>query len=56
MMLAPEEGGTSVRVVHRDLPDLEACQHALEWPHFLQRLVVAGGGRDRGRDPWASRR
>jgi uncharacterized protein YndB with AHSA1/START domain len=51
--LTPEDDGTTVRVVHRDLPVLEARQHALGWPHFLGRLVVAGAGRDPGRDPWA---
>jgi uncharacterized protein YndB with AHSA1/START domain len=52
--LAPEKGGTMVRVEHRDLPDLEARQHALGWPHFFARLVVAGAGGDPGPDPWAS--
>ena len=44
--LTPEDDGTTVRVVHRDLPVLEARQHAVGWPHFLGRLVVAGAGRD----------
>jgi uncharacterized protein YndB with AHSA1/START domain len=52
--LTPENEGTTVRVVHRDLPILEARRHAVGWPHFLGRLVVAGSGRDPGRDPWAS--
>lgn len=51
--LAEEEGGTTVHVVHSDLPDLEARRHALGWPHFLERLAVAGAGGDPGRDPWA---
>jgi uncharacterized protein YndB with AHSA1/START domain len=51
--LTAEDGGTTVRVVHSDLPDLESRQHALGWPHFLERLVVAGAGRDPGPDPWA---
>jgi uncharacterized protein YndB with AHSA1/START domain len=51
-----EEGGTTVRVVHADLPELESRQHALGWPHFLERLVIAGVGGDPGRDPWAPTR
>jgi uncharacterized protein YndB with AHSA1/START domain len=51
--LTPEGDGTTVRVEHRDLPELEAPQHALGWPHFLDRLVVAGAGGDPGPDPWA---
>jgi uncharacterized protein YndB with AHSA1/START domain len=53
--LTPESDGTTVRVVHRDLPELEASQHALGWSHFLERLVVAGAGGDAGPDPWADR-
>lgn len=49
-----EEGGTTVRVVHRHLPEHEARQHALGWPHFLERLVLAGAGHDPGPDPWAA--
>jgi uncharacterized protein YndB with AHSA1/START domain len=51
--LTPERDGTTVRVVHRDLPALEAEQHAVGWAHFLERLVDAGAGRDPGPDPWA---
>lgn len=48
----PHAGGTLVQVVHRDLPDVEAPQHALGWPHFLERLVHLGEGEDPGPDPW----
>lgn len=48
-----EGGGTTVRVIHRDLPEPEAPQHALGLPHFLERLVAAGAGHDPGPDPWA---
>lgn len=51
--LTPEGDGTTVRVVHDGLPELEARQHALGWSHFLARLVAAGAGRDPGPDPWA---
>jgi uncharacterized protein YndB with AHSA1/START domain len=52
--LSNEGDGTTVRIVHRDLPDSEAPQHAIGWPHFLQRLVLAGAGGDPGPDPWAT--
>ena len=52
--LAPEEGGTGVRIVHHGLPELERDLHAVGWAHFLGRLMVAGAGGDPGRDPWAS--
>ena len=53
--LTPDGDGTTVTVVHRDLPELEARQHALGWEHFLERLVIAGGGDDPGPDPWGDR-
>jgi uncharacterized protein YndB with AHSA1/START domain len=46
--------GTTVRVVHSELPELEAPQHAIGWEHFLARLAVAGAGGDPGQDPWAT--
>jgi uncharacterized protein YndB with AHSA1/START domain len=52
--LTPDGDGTIVRVEHRDLPELEAEQHALGWQHFLARLVRAAGGGDPGPDPWAT--
>jgi uncharacterized protein YndB with AHSA1/START domain len=51
--LTPDGEGTTVRVVHRDLPPVEAREHAIGWPHFLGRLVIAGAGEDPGSDPWA---
>jgi uncharacterized protein YndB with AHSA1/START domain len=54
--LTREGGGTTVSVVHRGLPELEARQHAMGWPHFLGRLSLAGTGADPGPDPWGSRR
>lgn len=53
--LRAEGTGTSVSIVHRDLPALEARRHALGWPHFLERLVAAAGGGDPGVDPWRQR-
>jgi uncharacterized protein YndB with AHSA1/START domain len=52
--LTPEAEGTTVRIVHRDLPALDARQHAIGWPHFLERLITAGPGGDPGPDPWAT--
>jgi uncharacterized protein YndB with AHSA1/START domain len=52
--LTPDADGTTVRIVHRDLPEVEATQHALGWKHFLERLVTAGAGGDPGPDPWAT--
>jgi uncharacterized protein YndB with AHSA1/START domain len=51
--LTPDGDGTTVEVVHRDLPELDAALHAVGWEHFLQRLVTAGAGGDPGPDPWA---
>jgi hypothetical protein len=50
----PKDGGTLVELVHRGLPEAEAEQHAVGWRHFLERLVIAGTGRDPGPDPWAT--
>ncbi|MDQ3993018.1 MAG: SRPBCC domain-containing protein [Actinomycetota bacterium] len=52
--LRADAGGTTVSIVHRDLPEFEARQHALGWSHFLARLVIAGAGGDPGPDPWAA--
>jgi hypothetical protein len=35
--LTDHEGGTLVRVLHRDLPLMEAAKHAIGWQHFLPR-------------------
>jgi uncharacterized protein YndB with AHSA1/START domain len=53
--LAPHAGGTTVTVVHRDLPHAEAAQHAIGWSHFLARLAIAAGGGDPGLDPFSAR-
>jgi uncharacterized protein YndB with AHSA1/START domain len=52
--LTPENGGTTVRIVHSDLPELDAQQHAIGWQHFLERLMTAGAGGNAGPDPWAT--
>jgi uncharacterized protein YndB with AHSA1/START domain len=50
----PEAGGTLVEVVHSDLPEPEAAQHAIGWNHFLARLAALASGGDPGPDPWAT--
>jgi uncharacterized protein YndB with AHSA1/START domain len=52
--LTPEAGGTTVRIAHRDLPEPDAAEHAIGWPHFLARLGAAAAGREPGADPWAT--
>jgi uncharacterized protein YndB with AHSA1/START domain len=53
--LAPEGDGTSLRFVHKDLPNAEAvASHAHGWDHYLPRLETAAGGGDPGEDPWVT--
>jgi uncharacterized protein YndB with AHSA1/START domain len=53
--LKPEGDGTSVRFVHKDLPNAEAVtSHAHGWDHYLPRLELAAVGRDPGADPWVA--
>jgi uncharacterized protein YndB with AHSA1/START domain len=53
--LQPDGRGTQLRFTHRDLPNAEAAEsHAHGWDHYLERLVIAAGGGDPGRDPWLS--
>jgi uncharacterized protein YndB with AHSA1/START domain len=53
--LVPEGEGTTVRLVHSDLPGADAAaSHGHGWQHYLERLVIAAGGRDPGEDPWIS--
>ena len=46
--------GTLVQLEHTGLSKREASKHAVGWPHFFQRLRIAGGGGDPGADPWAT--
>jgi uncharacterized protein YndB with AHSA1/START domain len=51
--LVPNGDGTTLRFRHYGLPDEGAAQsHAHGWDHYLDRLAVAAGGGDPGRDPW----
>jgi uncharacterized protein YndB with AHSA1/START domain len=53
--LASAGDGTSLRFVHRDLPNAEAiASHAHGWDHYLPRLETAAGGGDPGEDPWVT--
>jgi uncharacterized protein YndB with AHSA1/START domain len=53
--LASDGDGTSLRFVHRDLPNAEAiASHAHGWDHYLPRLETAAGGGDPGEDPWVT--
>jgi uncharacterized protein YndB with AHSA1/START domain len=53
--LEPSPSGTTLRFVHRDLPDAEAAQrHGHGWDHYLGRLAVAAAGGEAGPDPWVS--
>jgi uncharacterized protein YndB with AHSA1/START domain len=51
--LVPEDGGTTVRLVHSDLPNAESADsHGHGWQHYLDRLAIAAAGTDPGEDPW----
>jgi uncharacterized protein YndB with AHSA1/START domain len=50
--LSPAKSGTRLRLVHRNLPDSQAPAHAVGWPHFLDRLVLAATGHNPGPDTW----
>ena len=53
--LVPAGEGTTVRFVHRDLPNAEAAEsHTHGWDHYLERLAIAAAGGDPGADPWLS--
>lgn len=50
--LIARDGGTLVRLTHRDLPPETRAVHAMGWEHYVGRLVLVAGGRDPGADPW----
>jgi uncharacterized protein YndB with AHSA1/START domain len=52
--LAPEGGGTLLRLVHRGVPRDHRGRSAEGWTHYLSRLAVAAGGQDPGPDAWAA--
>jgi len=52
--LAPHADGTRVTLEHSGLTPGEAIKHAVGWPHFIERLAIAGRGLDPGPDPWST--
>jgi uncharacterized protein YndB with AHSA1/START domain len=48
--LTPEDDGTRVVLVHRDLPEDSRAPHAHGWEHYVQRLAIAASGGDAGPD------
>jgi uncharacterized protein YndB with AHSA1/START domain len=51
--LAPTGTGTTLRFLHRDLPNPDSvASHGHGWDHYLGRLVVTAEGGDPGPDPW----
>ena len=52
--LTARESGTLVELEHSGLTAREGSKHAIGWPHFLDRLRIAGAGGDPGADPWAT--
>ena len=49
--LVPDGNATIVRLTHR-VPAELADFHAMGWEHYLDRLAIAAGGGDPGRDPF----
>ncbi len=50
--LVPADGGTLLRLTHRDLPPETGDVHRQGWEHYVDRLAVRAGGGDPGPDPW----
>jgi uncharacterized protein YndB with AHSA1/START domain len=49
-----DDGGTRVRLVHRDLPTTEEAEkHTHGWDHYMERLATAAAGGDPGPDSFA---
>ena len=47
------DGDTTVlTLLHSGLPDDVVEMHGGGWDHFMERLKIAGGGVDPGRDSW----
>ena len=52
--LRPELFGDGLSEPPFDLPAETQEQHGQGWDHYMERLVIAGEGRDPGPDPWVS--
>jgi len=48
--LTPQDEGTRVVLVHRDLPEDSLAPHAHGWEHYVRRLAIAATGGDAGPD------
>lgn len=48
--LTPEDEGTRVVLVHRDLPEDRRDAHEHGWAHYMPRLAIAASGGDAGPD------
>ncbi|HEX3460430.1 MAG TPA: SRPBCC family protein [Acidimicrobiales bacterium] len=51
--LIPDGDKTTVRLVHRGLPEDAVSDHAVGWEHYLERLAAAVGGEDPGPDDFS---
>ena len=50
--LEADGDATILTLLHSGLPDDAVEMHGGGWDHFMERLQIAGGGTDPGRDPW----
>jgi uncharacterized protein YndB with AHSA1/START domain len=50
--IEPRGSFTTLRLVHSGLTEAESSKHAIGWPHFLDRLIIAARGDNPGVDPW----
>jgi uncharacterized protein YndB with AHSA1/START domain len=53
--LTAQGTGTHVELAHSGLSVKEAAKHAVGWPHFLERLSIAGRAGNPGADLWATK-
>lgn len=54
VLLSPANGGTRLRLTHRDLPSAEVAErHREGWAHYAERLAAIASGRDLGADRYA---
>lgn len=51
--LIPQDGGTLLRLTHRNLPAPSRDRHEMGWSHYLGRLKIVAAGGDPGPDPFA---
>jgi len=55
VLLEPDGEGTRLRLIHSDLPSVEAGEkHRQGWEHYAERLATVAAGGDPGADPWAT--